>query len=116
MSTTLWIDAKRGDDETGEGTKQRPLRTLAMVNEWIVPGDTVVIAPGDYRGPLVITTADTTWKGQRTIPWPWRLVAWIPFFAERVPVRYPVIHTHRVIRCVGWRFAPMAWWFPTSTS
>lgn len=93
MGTSLWIDAEQGDDETGDGTKQRPWRTLAKATEWIAPGDTVVVAPGHYRGPLVITTDDTTWLGQSITPWPWRLVVWIPFLAERAPVRRPVIHT-----------------------
>lgn len=91
MSRTLWVDAERGNDEN-DGSEAWPLRTLVKAAAVVEPGDTVLVAPGDYRGPLVISTDDTTWRNAEAYSLAWQLVRVLPFLARWIRRPQVVIH------------------------
>lgn len=91
MNRTVWVNAERGNDEN-DGSEGRPLRTLAKAAVVVTIGDTVMVAPGDYRGPLVISTAVTTWRNTASFGLAWRLVTEWPFLARWIHRPRVVIH------------------------
>lgn len=91
MGKTHWVDAARGSD-AGDGSKARPWATLETAAAAVAPGDTVMVMPGDYRGPLVIETPCTTWRNAADGSLAWRLVSALPFLARWVRRPEVVIH------------------------
>ena len=44
-----------GSDETGDGTEERPYKTISKALENVKYGQTIVVAPGEYDEPITIT-------------------------------------------------------------
>ncbi|WP_052362256.1 hypothetical protein [Geminisphaera colitermitum] len=64
---TIHVDATRGDDANDGIDPTRPLRTLHRATQNILPGDTLLVAPGVYRGGITLTAKGTPQKPIRIL-------------------------------------------------
>lgn len=54
----IFVDASRGDDSS-EGTKDKPFKSLTRAATSLAPGDRVILAPGMYRETALVTGSGT---------------------------------------------------------
>lgn len=80
--TTHYVDSASGNDAY-DGTQPRPTapssgpwRTIQKATEAARMGDTVLVAPGMYQGPMVIRTSNTSWLVRRPSRWQ-RFKTWL---------------------------------------
>ena len=50
----IYVDGK-ASDETGDGTKENPYKTISKALENVKYGQTIIVAPGTYNEPITIT-------------------------------------------------------------
>ena len=59
---TIYVDAKNGDDTTGDGTGANPYKTVGKAAEKAVSGDTIMLGEGEYT--LYNISSDNTTKSK----------------------------------------------------
>ena len=80
---TIYVDANKGDDTTGDGTEANPYKTVGKAAEIAVSGDTIMLGEGKYtlyNIPSVNTTQgkNLTFVGQGTDKTSWGIGATMP--------------------------------------
>lgn len=60
--TTYYVDGNSGNDNSGDGSSNRPWKSLDKATRSVGPGDEVRIRTGTYHERVRINTANTTWK------------------------------------------------------
>jgi hypothetical protein len=60
VTGTVWyVDANKGSDDTGDGSKNKPWSTIQKATAKLTAGATILVQPGLYKGPVVIRTKAT---------------------------------------------------------
>jgi parallel beta-helix repeat protein len=60
VTGTVWyVDAAKGSDTTGDGSKTKPWSTIQKATAKLTAGATILVQPGLYKGPIVINTKAT---------------------------------------------------------
>jgi len=59
----LFVDATNGNDTTGDGTRGKPLATIAEAITQATPGTTIYIYPGVYTNTLTVDVDNLTFVG-----------------------------------------------------
>ena len=60
--TTYYVDGRAGNDASGDGSSNRPWKTLGKAAEQVSPNDEVRIRTATYREVVILRVPNTTWK------------------------------------------------------